>query len=64
MLAERAADLARAAELRYGVLPPLRQALAEADASLAAGARLVRQEVGADEVATWWHDGLASPWHG
>jgi ATP-dependent Clp protease ATP-binding subunit ClpB len=50
--AERAADLARAAELRYGVLPPLREALRQAEAELEQeGDRLIRQEVGPDDIA-------------
>lgn len=58
--AERAADLARAAELRYGVLPPLRQELAEAQRTLESeGARLVRQEVGAEDIAS-----IVSRWTG
>lgn len=58
--AERAADLARAAELRYGVLPPLRQDLAEAQQALEGqGARLVRQEVEAEDIAS-----IVSRWTG
>lgn len=53
--AERRADLARAAELRYGVLPPLRQSLAEAQERLLAlehaGRRLIREEVGPEDIA-------------
>jgi ATP-dependent Clp protease ATP-binding subunit ClpB len=49
--AERAADLARAAELRYGVLPPLREELAQAEAESQSRHALIRQEVGADDIA-------------
>jgi ATP-dependent Clp protease ATP-binding subunit ClpB len=57
--AERAADLQRAAELRYGVIPELEKALAEReDAVEAAGATVfLKEEVDADDVAdvvaTW-----------
>ncbi len=53
--AERATDLARAAELRYGVVPGLRRELADAVHALegpaGSGARLLRQEVAPDDVA-------------
>jgi ATP-dependent Clp protease ATP-binding subunit ClpB len=52
--AERDADLGRAAELRYGKIPELEQALADATARLTAiqthGAML-KEEVGADDIA-------------
>ncbi len=57
--AERAADLQRAAELRYGVIPELEKALTEReDAVEAAGATVfLKEEVDADDVAdvvaTW-----------
>ncbi len=52
--AERATDLARAAELRYGILPGLRRELAAALAALdqeSGSGRLLRQEVSPDDVA-------------
>jgi ATP-dependent Clp protease ATP-binding subunit ClpB len=56
--AQRANDLNRAAELRYGVLPQKEAALKEAEDKITAaesdtkgGPRLVQQEVTADEIA-------------
>ncbi|MBM3449399.1 MAG: ATP-dependent chaperone ClpB [Armatimonadetes bacterium] len=51
--AEREADLERAARLRYGTLPELQQQLAaaEADAAMKGGQRLLKEEVGADDIA-------------
>ncbi len=52
--AERATDLARAAELRYGILPGLRQQLSAALAAWeqeSGSGRLLRQEVAPDDVA-------------
>ena len=56
--AQRANDLNRAAELRYGVLPQKEQALKEAEEKIAqsvkdhqGSARLVQEEVTADEIA-------------
>jgi ATP-dependent Clp protease ATP-binding subunit ClpB len=53
--AERATDLARAAELRYGVLPGLERELAAAHRALEeqerAGGRLLREAVGPEDVA-------------
>jgi ATP-dependent Clp protease ATP-binding subunit ClpB len=51
--AERAADLARAAELRYGTIPELERELAEREASAAApgGAVFLKEEVDAEDVA-------------
>jgi ATP-dependent Clp protease ATP-binding subunit ClpB len=56
--AQRANDLSRAAELRYGVLPQKEQALKEAEEKIAqatkdhqGGPRLVQEEVTADEIA-------------
>jgi ATP-dependent Clp protease ATP-binding subunit ClpB len=56
--AERAADLQRAAELRYGAIPELERELAEREAAVAAaGATYLKEEVDADDVAqvvaTW-----------
>ena len=57
--AERAADLQRAAELRYGVIPELEKALLERENAVeAAGATVfLKEEVDADDVAdvvaTW-----------
>jgi ATP-dependent Clp protease ATP-binding subunit ClpB len=52
--AERAYDLNRVAELRYGKLAQLEKLLAEQDGQMAAqagGARMVKEEVGPDDVA-------------
>jgi ATP-dependent Clp protease ATP-binding subunit ClpB len=52
--AERDGDLERAAELRYGRLPALERDLAAAQARLAevqAGGAILKEEVGADDVA-------------
>jgi ATP-dependent Clp protease ATP-binding subunit ClpB len=51
--AERQADLERAARLRYGALPDLQRQLAEAEAGAGAkdGQRLLKEEVGADDIA-------------
>jgi ATP-dependent Clp protease ATP-binding subunit ClpB len=53
--AERDGELAKAAELRYGRLPQLEKALAEAEASVAAlsreGASMLKEEVGPDDIA-------------
>ncbi|HSM32504.1 MAG TPA: ATP-dependent chaperone ClpB [Anaerolineae bacterium] len=52
--AERSADYGRAAELKYGRIPELQQRLAEEEAALAADAgtrRLLKEEVGADDIA-------------
>ena len=56
--AQRANDLNRAAELRYGVLPQKEKALKDAEEKITAaakdtkgGARLVQEEVTADEIA-------------
>src|SRR3984957_18309732 len=57
--AERAADLQRAAELRYGIIPELEKQLAEREAAVAAPGTTVflKEEVDADDVAevvaTW-----------
>ena len=58
--AERAADYARAAELKYGKIPELQRRLADEGAALAADEgtrRLLKEEVDADDiariVATW-----------
>ncbi|GHE08641.1 ATP-dependent chaperone ClpB [Klenkia taihuensis] len=48
--AERDGDLARVAELRYGQLPALEKALAEASASTA-DASMLKEEVGPDDIA-------------
>jgi ATP-dependent Clp protease ATP-binding subunit ClpB len=51
--AERAADLARAAELRYGTIPELERELAEREAAAASpgSAVFLKEEVDADDVA-------------
>jgi ATP-dependent Clp protease ATP-binding subunit ClpB len=49
--AEREYDLNRAAELRHGEIPRLEQELAQAVEKAASGARLLREEVTADEIA-------------
>jgi ATP-dependent Clp protease ATP-binding subunit ClpB len=52
--AERDADLALAAELRYGRIPELEQRLAAAEAELAAlqtAGAMLKEEVGADDIA-------------
>jgi ATP-dependent Clp protease ATP-binding subunit ClpB len=49
--AERDGDLAHVAELRYGRLPQLEKALAEAEASVATGDSMLKEEVGPDDVA-------------
>jgi ATP-dependent Clp protease ATP-binding subunit ClpB len=52
--AERDLDLARASELRYGRIPALEQELAAAEAELAvlqAGGAMLKEEVGADDIA-------------
>jgi ATP-dependent Clp protease ATP-binding subunit ClpB len=52
--AERSADYGRAAELKYGRIPELQQRLAEEEAALASDAgtrRLLKEEVGADDIA-------------
>ncbi|WP_249522577.1 ATP-dependent chaperone ClpB [Modestobacter marinus] len=49
--AERDGDLARVAELRYGRMPALERALAEAEASVAASQSMLKEEVGADDIA-------------
>jgi ATP-dependent Clp protease ATP-binding subunit ClpB len=57
--AERAADLQRAAELRYGIIPELEKELGEREAAVAAHGEPVflKEEVDADDVAqvvaTW-----------
>ncbi|MCW2582402.1 MAG: clpB [Klenkia sp.] len=48
--AERDGDLARAAELRYGQLPSLEKALAEASAATGE-ASMLKEEVGPDDIA-------------
>jgi ATP-dependent Clp protease ATP-binding subunit ClpB len=52
--AERAADYARAAELKYGKIPELQRRLADEGAALAADEgtrRLLKEEVDADDIA-------------
>ncbi|HLW95285.1 MAG TPA: ATP-dependent chaperone ClpB [Solirubrobacteraceae bacterium] len=52
--AERAADLQRAAELRYGIIPELERDLAQREDAAAQGGAAVflKEEVDADDVAT------------
>ncbi|NJB67777.1 ATP-dependent Clp protease ATP-binding subunit ClpB [Desulfobaculum xiamenense] len=49
--AERALDYNRAAELKYSTLPDLERRLAEREGKSGDGARLLREEVGPDDVA-------------
>ncbi|GAB4080819.1 ATP-dependent chaperone ClpB [Modestobacter muralis] len=49
--AERDGDLARVAELRYGRMPALEKELRAAEASVAAGDSMLKEEVGADDIA-------------
>jgi len=49
--AEQAADLERAAELKYGRLPELERRLREAEAATTGDERLIREEVNEDEIA-------------
>ena len=49
--AERKYDLSRAAELKYGQLPKLREQLAEAEKESPAGATLLRDKVTEEEIA-------------
>jgi ATP-dependent Clp protease ATP-binding subunit ClpB len=49
--AERDADLQRAAELRYGEIPELERALAEAEAATDSDRGFLREEVGDQDVA-------------
>ncbi|MGY1590541.1 ATP-dependent chaperone ClpB [Geodermatophilus sp. SYSU D00965] len=49
--AERDGELAKAAELRYGRLPQLEKALADAEASVAGGDSMLKEEVGPDDIA-------------
>jgi ATP-dependent Clp protease ATP-binding subunit ClpB len=49
--AERDADLQRAAELRYGEIPELEQALAEAEAATDGNAGFLKEEVDDEDVA-------------
>jgi ATP-dependent Clp protease ATP-binding subunit ClpB len=62
-LAQRRGDLNRAAELRYGVLPGLERALAEANAKLTeaqnGGTRFLREEVTEEDIA-----GVVARWTG
>src|SRR5438270_4367829 len=49
--AERAGDLQRVAEIRYGELPKLEKELAERDGQVAEAAPMVKEEVDEDDVA-------------
>src|SRR3712207_2332305 len=49
--AERDGDLAHVAELRYGRLPQLERALTEAEQSVETGDSMLKEEVGADDIA-------------
>ena len=61
--AERQADLAEAARLRYGVLPELEKALAQSEAEIGelreSGGLMLKEEVDADEIAA-----IVSRWTG
>jgi ATP-dependent Clp protease ATP-binding subunit ClpB len=48
---ERDGQLARVAELRYGRLPQLEKALADAEASVETGDSMLKEEVGPDDIA-------------
>src|SRR5215208_5672441 len=49
--AERAADLQRAAELRYGEIPELEKAIAEGEAASDGGGTYLKEEVDDEDVA-------------
>jgi ATP-dependent Clp protease ATP-binding subunit ClpB len=49
--AERDADLQRAAELRYGEIPDLEKALADAEVATVSDTGFLREEVGDEDVA-------------
>ena len=49
--AERAGDLQRVAEIRYGELPELEQELAQRDGAIPEGEPMVKEEVDEDDVA-------------
>ncbi|MGY1638645.1 ATP-dependent chaperone ClpB [Geodermatophilus sp. SYSU D00742] len=49
--AERDGELAHVAELRYGRLPQLEKALADAEASVAGTDSMLKEEVGPDDIA-------------
>src|SRR3569833_35364 len=49
--AERDGDLAHVAELRYGRMPQLERALREAETSVASRESMLKEEVGADDIA-------------
>jgi ATP-dependent Clp protease ATP-binding subunit ClpB len=49
--AERAGDLERVAEIRYGELPELEQELAERDGAIPEGEPMVKEEVDEDDIA-------------
>jgi len=49
--AERAGDLQRVAEIRYGELPELEHELAERDAAIPEGEPMVKEEVDEDDIA-------------
>ncbi|MGY1682732.1 ATP-dependent chaperone ClpB [Geodermatophilus sp. SYSU D01176] len=48
---ERDGELARVAELRYGRIPQLEKALADAEASVETGDSMLKEEVGPDDIA-------------
>ncbi|SHN84750.1 ATP-dependent Clp protease ATP-binding subunit ClpB [Geodermatophilus obscurus] len=49
--AERDGELAKVAELRYGRLPQLEKALADAETSVAGSDSMLKEEVGPDDIA-------------
>jgi ATP-dependent Clp protease ATP-binding subunit ClpB len=57
--AERDGDLGRAAELRYGKIPSLERELEEASAKVVSEGAMLKEEVGADDVAD-----VVSSWTG
>ncbi len=58
-VAERDGDLARAGELRYGRIPTLERALAEATAALPGAGAMLSEEVTPDDIA-----GVVAAWTG
>ena len=57
--AQRAGDYAKASELQYGNLPQLEGQIREADARLASGTRMLKEEVDEEDIAS-----IVSRWTG